>query len=80
MTVRRFIWLSGVSLGLIWLWMLAPMMVLGALWGGVMPVWPPVVSGSQTDFVAWALTFTAAYGIPPIAVALIVFGLRARRD
>jgi hypothetical protein len=79
MSLPRLLWSSGVSLGLLWLLIVAPLMVLGGLWGGTIPLWPPVVSGSRTDLIVWAVLFCAAYGLPPFSLALMFLGRAARR-
>lgn len=54
-------------------------MVLGALWSGSIPAWPPVVSGTEADFRNWATLLSLAYGTPLIAGGLFALGcLRAK--
>ena len=79
MKTRRLLWASGVSLAFVWLFVAAPGMLLGVLWGGTVPVWPPVVSGTNSDYAVWLVTFGVAYGLPPISAALMYLGRSRRR-
>jgi hypothetical protein len=68
-----------MSLGLIWLFIVMPLMVLGVLWSGDIPLWPPAASTSQTDFVLWCLLFAVSYGLPPLSLGLMLSARSARR-
>jgi hypothetical protein len=79
MNGRRILWTTGVRLGLIWLVILLPLSALGSIWSGGFPLWSPVRSGSQTDFVVWLLSFAVIYGLPLFSIGLMFFGRSARR-
>jgi hypothetical protein len=78
MNRRRVLWTTGVSLGLVWFVILLPLLAVGFLWGGGVPLWPPVESGSHADFEVWLLSFTVSYGLPPLSCGLMFFGRSAR--
>jgi hypothetical protein len=64
----------------IWAVIILPGMILGALWSGSIPGWPPVVSGTAVDFIDWAVLFSLAYGTPLIVGGLFVLGHRRGRE
>lgn len=71
MTLTRFLWSTGVWLCLVWLLVFLPGWVLGYLWGGDVPLWPPRPSDR--------VLFFGVYGMPLVAIALLVAGRSARR-
>jgi hypothetical protein len=62
----------GYIVGSAWLLLMLPAMIFGLLWSGSAPFWPPVTIGSQTDFWIWLCSFVAAYGLPGVALVLIL--------
>lgn len=65
---RKLAWVIGLA----WLLLMVPPMILGFLWSGNAPFWPPVTGGSKTDFIVWVSSFLAAYALPIVAVALLL--------
>ncbi len=49
-----------------------PMLVLGALWSGTIPLWPPTVSVSKYNVVIWAALFVFSYGIPLLWIGILL--------
>ena len=72
--------LAAKILGLFWAVVILPGMILGALWSGSIPGWPPVVSGTAADFIDWAVLFSLAYGTPLIVGGLFVLGHRRAKE
>ena len=69
----------AIVLAALWVLIIFPGMILGYLWSGDVPVWPPVVSGTTRDFVDWLLLFALGYGVPVAAIILFLIGRRRRR-
>lgn len=70
----------AIALAVFWTLVILPGMILGYLWSGDVPVWPPVVSGTTRDLVDWLLLFIAGYGIPILALALFLMGRMRKSD
>jgi len=52
------------GLSIFWCALLLPGLIIGALWSGSIPLWPPVVSDHTIDIVIWAALFLLSYGVP----------------
>ena len=72
--------LAAKIIGVFWAIIILPGMILGTLWSGSIPMWPPVVSGTGADLIDWAVLFTLAYGTPLIAGGLFVLGRYRARE
>jgi hypothetical protein len=69
----------AIIIGAVWLVLLGPGMVAGALWSGQIPLWPPVVSVQMHDRMIWAVLFGLSYGLPIVAAVLFYFSRRTGR-
>jgi hypothetical protein len=67
-------------IGVFWAIIILPGMILGALWSGSIPMWPPVVSGTDADLIDWVVLFSFAYGTPLIAGGLLILGRYRARE
>ena len=59
-----------------WVCGVFPMMLLGALWSGSLPLWPPEQSPLLVDKLDWGAMFFASYGLPVLIVILFLLHRR----
>ena len=69
----------AVILAVLWTLVILPGMILGYLWSGDVPLWPPVVSGTTRDFLDWIILFLLGYSVPVLALGLFLAGRRRRK-
>lgn len=79
MTLARMRFAAKI-IGVFWAIIILPGMILGALWSGSIPMWPPVVSGTGADLIDWVVLFSLAYGTPLIAGSLFVLGRHRAKE
>lgn len=56
------------------------MAVLGVLWSGTLPVWPPPPSPAHAvDNIMWVVLFVLIYGAPVLSLGLMFLGRRKKQ-
>ena len=68
--------MAAIILTALWVFGLFPIMLLGALWSGSFPLWPPVRSTSLIDNIDWVGMFVAGYGLPVVVPILFLLNRR----
>lgn len=73
--ISKFEWVLAV----LWLILLLPGLVLGWLWSGSLPLWPPLTSEHLIDNLKWVVLFILSYGILLYFTVRYLFGLSRNR-
>lgn len=63
---------ASLTILVLWIFFILPGMILGFLWSGEMPIWPPGIVGMTIDFIAWIVLFIIGYIVPFIMISILL--------